>query len=200
MSLPLLGQNSGAVSALLENMSICQGGRNGRLRLEKAQFAGVRKGARMPPVERAGTAMELNAAALEEEGPSEIEAAIPERPSRRDALGWFCYLFHFLPVIYVVTGWLATARWALVVYLVFLPAMFLQWRLNEDSCVLNNVESLIRTGRWRNPSNREEGAWLRTLVNENTGWNLSRRQVDTFINAVLAVMWAVGLSRLLGWV
>lgn len=138
-------------------------------------------------------------AALQDDVPGEIDTAIPEHPARRDALGWACFVIHFLPLIYVVTGWLAPARWALVVYLVFLPVMFLQWRLNRGSCVLNNIETLVRTGRWRNLKNREEGAWLRTLVNDATGWNLSRGRMDGFINIVLLVFWTVGLSRFLGW-
>jgi hypothetical protein len=137
---------------------------------------------------------------LDDAPASEIESAIPLAPQKRDALGQLCFVLHFLPLIYIVTGWLAPWRGAVIFYLVFLPAMFLQWRLNKSSCVLNNIESLIRTGRWRNPSNREEGAWLRTLVNDKTGWNLSRRQMDSFINAMLALFWLLALARLRSWV
>ena len=139
------------------------------------------------------------AAVIEDDRPSEIESAIPEHPAKRDALGWLFFLVHFLPLIYVVTGWLATARWALIVYLVFLPAMFAQWRFNKGSCVLNNLETLIRTGRWRNPKNREEGAWLRTVVSDATGWHLTAGQMDTFINGVLVVFWLIGAWHLTGW-
>jgi len=139
--------------------------------------------------------------AIEHTQTGEIDvAAPPQQPARRDALGQFCFVVHFLPLIYVVTGWLAPWRAALIVYLVFVPGMFLQWRLNRDSCVLNNIESLIRTGRWRNPANREEGAWLRTLVNEKTGWELSRRQMDRFINAMLLLFWSLGLAHLQHWI
>src|ERR1051325_3558262 len=139
--------------------------------------------------------------AIEHTQTGEIDvAARPQQPARRDALGQFCFVVHFLPLIYVVTGWLAPWRAALIVYLVFVPGMFLQWRLNRDSCVLNNIESLIRTGRWRNPANREEGAWLRTLVNEKTGWELSRRQMDRFINAMLLLFWSLGLAHLQHWI
>ena len=136
---------------------------------------------------------------IEDTEPSEIESALPEGPQKRDPLGWAFFIVHFLPLIYVVTGWFSPGRWPLIVYLVFLPAMFLQWRLNEDSCVLNNLESLIRTGSWRNPGNREEGAWLRTVVNDATGWHLSRAQMDGFINGVLIVFWLIGFSRLMHW-
>ena len=52
---------------------------------------------------------------------------------------------------------------ALVFYLFFVPAVALQWQFNANACVLNNLESWLRSGQWRDPSNREEGAWLATL-------------------------------------
>jgi len=137
---------------------------------------------------------------LEESGESEIETAIPLNPQRRDALGQFCFAVHFLPLIFVITGWLSPWHGLLIFYLIFLPGMFLQWRLNSNSCILNNIESLIRTGRWRNPSNREEGAWLRTLVNDKAGWDVTWRQMDTFINTVLAMFWSLGFGRLMAWI
>lgn len=124
----------------------------------------------------------------------------PAQPQKRDALGQACFILHFLPLIYIVTGWLAPWRAALIVYLAFLPAIFLQWKLNRGACVLNNIESLIRTGRWRNPKNREEGAWLRTLVNDKTGWNISRFGMDVFIHSTLALLWCAALARFRGWI
>jgi hypothetical protein len=131
---------------------------------------------------------------------TELESAMPAQPQKRDALGIFCYVVHFLPLMYVVSGWLAPWRGALIFYLVFLPGMYLQWKLNKSSCVLNNIESLIRTGRWRNPANREEGAWLRTLVNDKTGWNLSAATMDTFINGMMLLFWCLAFARLRGWI
>jgi hypothetical protein len=130
---------------------------------------------------------------------SEIETDLPLPPQKRDALGQFCFVVHFLPLIYVVTGWLAPWRGALVFYLAFVPAMFLQWRLNKSSCVLNNIESLIRTGRWRDPANREEGAWLRTLVNNKTGWNWERAQIDIVIHSAMALFWFLAFASLQHW-
>ena len=140
--------------------------------------------------------------AIEETQIDDLElAAVPPRAApRRDALGQVCFCLHFLPLIYIVSGWLSPWRGALMFYLAFLPAIFLQWKLNRSTCVLNNIESLIRTGRWRNPTNREEGAWLRTLVNDKTGWNLSRTSMDFFINAMLVLFWCLGFARLRNWI
>ena len=44
---------------------------------------------------------------LEQSEDSELESALPLRPQKRDALGQLCFVLHFLPLIYVVTGWLA---------------------------------------------------------------------------------------------
>jgi hypothetical protein len=131
---------------------------------------------------------------------TELETTIPPRPQKRDALGQVCFILHFLPLIFIVSGWLSPWRGLLIFYLVFLPVIFVQWKFNKGTCVLNNIESLIRTGRWRNPSNREEGAWLRTLVNDKTGWNLSHTAMDIFINAMLVIFWCVGFARLKQWV
>ena len=91
---------------------------------------------------------------LDETGGSELDSALPAQPQKRDALGQVCFLLHFLPLIYIVTGWLSPWRGALIFYLAFLPAIFLQWKLNNSTCVLNNIESLIRTGRWRSSPRR----------------------------------------------
>lgn len=136
---------------------------------------------------------------LDDAQTSELETTIPAQPQKRDALGQFCFILHFLPLIFIVSGWLSPWRGLLIFYLVFLPVIFLQWKLNKSTCVLNNIESLIRTGRWRNPSNREEGAWLRTLVNDKTGWNVSRTRMDVFINSLLVLLWSLGVGRLKGW-
>lgn len=116
---------------------------------------------------------------------------------KRDALGWGCFLFHVAVLIFIVTGW--AMRPVLIFYLVFLPAMVLQWRLNKGACVLNNLESLIRTGRWRNPANLEEGAWMRTLVHSATGLSFTVAHLDLIIYAVVAVLWGMGLWHLMGW-
>jgi hypothetical protein len=130
---------------------------------------------------------------------SEMESAMPAHPQGRDALGQFCFIVHFVPLIFVVTGWLAPWRGALIFYLAFVPAMFLQWRLNRSSCVLNNLESLIRTGRWRNPANREEGAWLRTIVNDKTGWNCSPAGINAVIHSAMLLFWLAALARRQHW-
>lgn len=119
-----------------------------------------------------------------------------EKKSRRDSLGWLCFGLHLLMVTYAALGWLIPSTSALIAYLVYIPAMFLQWQLNADACILNNLENLIRHGRWRNPVNREEGAFLKTLLEDATGMRPSKRQVNLTIYCLISLFWIFGLGHL----
>ncbi|HTQ13754.1 MAG TPA: hypothetical protein VMH86_07755 [Rhizomicrobium sp.] len=139
----------------------------------------------------------MSATGQEEASP--LDTALPEHPARRDALGNFCFYFHFLMMGYIVLGWTAPWRSALIFYLAFLPGVIGQWQLNRNTCVLNNLESLLRTGAWRNPGNREEGAWLHTIVTDATGIAITKFQLDVVMYAVMASIWGLGWWHLAGW-
>jgi hypothetical protein len=135
----------------------------------------------------------------DEETPA-VATALPSHVAeKRDALGSFCFYLHFAVMIYIVTGWLVPLHAGLVFYMCFLPAVAIQWQFNKNSCVLNNIESMMRSGRWRDPNNREEGAWLQNLALNVTGILFKPWQMDAFTYLVIAVLWAAGLSHLLWW-
>lgn len=125
------------------------------------------------------------------------EERIAVAAARRDMLGQLCFVLHFAIMLTIVFGWLAPLRGLLVFYVAFLPAVAVQWLLNKNSCVLNNIESLVRNGRWRDAGNEEEGAWLLTLARDTLGIRATPAQMDAFIYCVLAVLWGLGMSRLL---
>ena len=129
-----------------------------------------------------------------------VATALPSHVAeKRDMLGSFCFYLHFAVMIYIVVGWLAPWQVTLYFYLGFLPAVAGQWQFNKNSCVLNNIESVLRTGQWRDPNNREEGAWLQTLVLNVTGILFKPWQMDAFTYFILLVLWTAGLSHLLWW-
>jgi hypothetical protein len=98
---------------------------------------------------------------------------------------------------FIVLGWLLPWHAALAFYLVFIPCVFLQWQLNKDTCVLNNIEGWLRTGRWRNKdANPEEGAWVLTLARSVTGIAFTERQINVLIYGVLVLGWSLALARL----
>ncbi|HEY1612521.1 MAG TPA: hypothetical protein VGF97_02365 [Rhizomicrobium sp.] len=118
-------------------------------------------------------------------------------PSGRDCLAGSCFWLHVAVMIYIVIGWLVPVHAALVFYLVFLPTMATQWWFNRNSCVLNNLESLMRHGRWRDSRNVEEGAWLRHLVGRVLGLKIRPLHMEMFTYCALALFWALGAWRLI---
>jgi hypothetical protein len=128
-----------------------------------------------------------------------LESALPEAPQKRDLLGNFFFYLHFAVMLFIVLGWLVSWRPLLIFYLVFLPVVFIQWQFNKNTCVLNNLESLIRTGAWRNPQNAEEGAWLHTLVQSVLGLNVTHRQMDIFTHCAVGFLWCLGICHFFLW-
>jgi hypothetical protein len=124
------------------------------------------------------------------------EPAVAVATARRDALGQACFILHLGIMLYIVFGALAPWRDALEFYVVFLPAVATQWLFNKNSCILNNLETLMRTGNWRDPGNEEEGAWLLTLARDTLGVRATPAQMDAFIYMVLAVLWGLGALHL----
>ena len=115
--------------------------------------------------------------------------------SERDALGWCCFLIHVAILAGVVLGWVWPARSWLFFYLIFLPLMVVHWKLNRGACILNNLENWLRHRRWRVETNREEGAWLRTLLADSTGIQWTPARMDAVIYGAMALFWLLGLAR-----
>jgi hypothetical protein len=128
----------------------------------------------------------------------EIVPAAAEAAAERDLLGQAFFWFHFLVLIYIVAGWSLPWRASLVFYALFLPSIAVQWWFNQNSCILNNIESKIRTGSWRNAANPEEGAWLLNLIRSWLGIPVTPFQVELLTYGVLALLWGIGLWRLVG--
>jgi len=131
---------------------------------------------------------------------AEVDRLAQKRDLQRDLLGHLCFAFHFAVMIYIVGGWLVPWRPLAVFYLIFIPGVYLQWQVNRDTCILNNTENWLRTGKWRNKqTNPEEGAWLLTLITNVTGLKVTAFQINTLTNAVLVLVWLLALARISGF-
>jgi hypothetical protein len=119
--------------------------------------------------------------------------------TNRDALGWSCFLVHIAVLAIATLGWALPGRNWLAFYLVFLPLMVLHWKINRDACILSNLENWLRHRRWRMPlSNREEGAWLRTLLADVTGITLTSARMNAIIYGGIALFWVLAAIHISG--
>lgn len=115
--------------------------------------------------------------------------------NRMKLLIQFLQVLHWIIVGTVLTGWaLLEGPW-LVFYLAFLPAMVVQWRLNQDTCIINNFESWLTTGSWRSEENPEEGACARKTIERILGIKLPEQTFNVFIYLLMAVLWGVAMMR-----
>jgi hypothetical protein len=114
---------------------------------------------------------------------------------RIDGLGLGCFLFHVFVGVYIVFGWLVSPTSTLVFYLLLLPAIAMQWYVNRGSCVINNLESWLRKGHWRDPENPEEGGFLMMICD----WLFKVRPHPSFLDrvcyGVVLILWLLAASR-----
>jgi hypothetical protein len=114
---------------------------------------------------------------------------------RLDSIGLSFFITHLAVSGYILVGWLVSPAPALTFYLLLLPAIATQWYVNRGSCVMNNVESWLRSGRWRDPKNPEEGGFLLMLCH----WLFRVRPhpivLDRFSYATVLLLWLLAASR-----
>jgi hypothetical protein len=114
---------------------------------------------------------------------------------KKDRLGLSCLIFHIVIGAFVLAGWLISSTEALLFYLLLLPAMATQWAVNQGSCVINNIETWVRTGHWRDPDDRDDGRYLMMLCD----WLFALRPdpvaLDRLSYTVVLFLWVLGLGH-----
>ena len=122
--------------------------------------------------------------------------ARPQSSVKADWLSVAMFLVHAAIVGYVVSGWTAQSRFGLLLYVVLLPMIVLQWLLNGGSSVVSNIESLKRTGHWRDPNGGLEGAFFQSVLN-SIGIPATRAQVNTVVIVTMFLFWIVAFFRMM---
>jgi hypothetical protein len=114
-----------------------------------------------------------------------------------------CHGLHMALVFFGLLGWIVPQSNWLIAHLVFIPALLLTWQLNQCTCPLNNLETWLTTGRWRNPANVEEGGFLRGIAARYLGLELSEAVMNRIIYIAMVVVWSLSWLHLSwgeGWV
>jgi len=114
---------------------------------------------------------------------------------RLDGLGLTFFLSHLVVGAYILLGWFISSPSALPFYLLLLPAIMTQWYINQGSCVMNNIESWLRSGRWRDRGNPEEGGFLRMLCHWLFRVRPHSAVLDRVSYATVLILWLLAASR-----
>ena len=115
---------------------------------------------------------------------------------RFDKIRVWLFLVHIAIVFYVATGWLISSRMLLYFYTLLLPMMVLQWLLNGGCSIVNNVENLLRVGRWNDANNIFAGAFFRTLL-RFAGIRASQAQITTALCSLMLIFWVSAVCRMM---
>ena len=105
-----------------------------------------------------------------------------------DSLRVALFIFHLAIMGYVTLGWLIPSRVALYTYTLLLPLIAMQWLLNGGASIVNNIENLLRVGRWNDVDNRFEGAFFKTLL-QAIGVPASQAQITTLLCFLMLIFW-----------
>jgi hypothetical protein len=114
---------------------------------------------------------------------------------KKDRLGLSCFAFHMAVGTFVLVGWLISSTEALLFYLLLLPAMATQWAMNRGSCIINNIETWLRTGRWRDQEYGEDGRFLTMLCDWLFAVRPAPASLDRLSYSVILVLWILGLGH-----
>lgn len=113
-----------------------------------------------------------------------------------DDLRLWLLAVHFVLIAYVAFGWLIPSRSALYFYTLLLPMIAMQWLLNGGSSIVNNVENLVRVGRWSDSDNEFEGAFFKTLFRA-AGVPASQAQITTSLCFLMLIFWVCAICRMI---
>ena len=105
-------------------------------------------------------------------------------------------------VFYALLGWLVPSVSWLMAHLVFIPGLVAVWFANRGVCPLNNIETRLTEGRWRNPDNVEEGSFILSIVERYLGLRPTQTQMDRFTYGLMGFVWVLSwlhLGRLQGF-
>jgi hypothetical protein len=114
-----------------------------------------------------------------------------------------CHGLHMALVFFGLLGWIVPQSNWLIAHIIFIPGLLLTWQFNNCTCPLNNLETWLTTGRWRNPANAEEGGFLRGVVARYLGLELSEETMNRIIYIAMIVVWGLSMLHLSlreGWV
>jgi hypothetical protein len=112
-----------------------------------------------------------------------------------DGLRVVLLLLHLAILGYVALGWLIPSRVALYLYTMLLPLIVIQWLLNGGASIVNNIENLVRVGRWNDSRNPFEGSFFKTLL-QAIGVPASQAQITTVLCFLMLIFWISAICRM----
>lgn len=104
-------------------------------------------------------------------------------------------ILHLLVIVFVLFGWLIGISEVLIIHIVFIPLMIIQWRFNNDTCVLTNVENSLREGQVE--KEQQQGKFIKSLLAKVFDPLPADEVIKTWLYRVLWTSMMISLARVL---
>ncbi|MGK7872325.1 MAG: DUF2784 family protein [Xenococcaceae cyanobacterium] len=100
---------------------------------------------------------------------------------------------HMAILLFVVFGWIFP-RVLLPIHLVFIPLMIVQWQFNQGTCILTNIENILRGGV--KDKQQQQGQFIKAILGKCFQPLPSDRNIKQGVYGVVWTSWVISATRL----
>ena len=103
---------------------------------------------------------------------------------------------HYSLILVVLLGWVhANTAW-LRAYIIFLPFLAIHWRLNENACILTNLEYWLEHEYQKRPKIRDQEPFVGRILQRIYGRKVTFRTTQFWSHGMLTLAWLLGCAHL----
>jgi hypothetical protein len=102
---------------------------------------------------------------------------------------------HYAILAWGLLGWIIPSPEWLIAYMIALPVLGIQWLLNRNTCVLNNLETWLRNGKWRDDEDAGQGGFIAGVIEKILGLRSTPWQTDFISYGLLGLFWLLAIAH-----
>lgn len=101
-------------------------------------------------------------------------------------------VLHLAILLFTLIGWLLPQN-LLLVYLVWIPMMFIQWQFNQGTCILTNIENWLLGEKQQ--KQEQQGQFIKSLWQQICGQVPSDKVLRYVVNGTIWLCWLLACLR-----
>ena len=102
---------------------------------------------------------------------------------------------HLATVLFLLLGALSNQPTLLAAHVLLVPLVMLQWRLNDGTCILTNLENKLQHAE--KPKNEQQGQFIKGLLAKVCKELPSDQKIKFWLYAILWTGWSVSFIKLI---
>ena len=100
---------------------------------------------------------------------------------------------HLFSLLFVIFAWLLPYRLATIIHLFFVPLMIVQWKLNQNRCLLTDLENYLDNTSVQ----QEPGGFIKSILKKFYDPLPSEQKIKITIYTALLISYLISLLRVL---